>query len=446
MNGQRALVIGGSVAGMTAALQLADLFDEVVVVDRRVLPAPGVVGSVAPHGRMPHVLLGAGAEALERIAPGFLADVASYGGVPATDQTRGRWWVAGSHRIAGPNGVDSIFASRALLETVLRERVQARPNVTFRDAMPVQGLRAERGRVTGVLSSEGDVDADLVVDASGRHSRAPAWLRALGHREPRVSTVWMRLAYTGITVRRSPDDLGGVDFAVVQNSADLARMGVALRGEGDTWQVALGGYFHDTPGTSRVEVLRFARSLPDTCLADLLEAEWLGEPVPWGFPASVRHHYEGLRDLPPGFVVIGDAVASFNPIYGQGMSSAVLQAEALKRAVARHGHGRDLTRRVARACARIVDNPWRVATGGDFMYACTVGRKPAGTDVVNRYLEQVFRACAVDPEVNRALYRVQHLYAPPASLMRPAMVTRVLRANRRRVPVGARSREAALGT
>lgn len=442
----RALVIGGSVAGMTAALQLADLFDEVVVIDRRVLPPPGAVGSVAPHGRMPHVLLGAGVEALERIAPGFLADLAAYGGVLATEQTHGRWWVAGSHRIAGPNGVDSAFATRALLETVLRERVDARPNVTFRDPMRVRGLRVDRGRVTGVLSSEGDVDADLVVDASGRHSCAPAWLRALGRREPRVSSVWMRLAYTGVTVRRRPDDLGGVDFVVVQNSADLARIGVALRGEGEIWQIALGGYFRDTPGTSREEIIRFARSLPDTCLADLLDAEWLGEPVPWGFPASVRHHYEGLRDLPPGFVVIGDAVASFNPIYGQGMSSAVLQAEALKRSVERHGNGSDLPRRVARACARIVDNPWRVATGGDFLYACTVGRKPAGTDLVNRYLEQVFRACSVDPVVNQALYRVQHLYAPPTSLMRPGMVTRVLRANRHRVPVGTRPHEAALGT
>lgn len=174
-----------------------------------------------------------------------------------------------------------------------------------------------------------------------------------------------------MTVRRHADDLGGALFAVVQNAAALARIGVALPAEGDRWHFVLGGYFGDAATRTRDGVRTFARTLPDRAISDLLANDWLGEPASFRFPFSRRQHWERAARLPPGLVV-GDAVASFNP---QGMSSAALQAEALGALLDRVGNSPRLPHAFAKATAAVVANPWQIATGADLVYAQTRGPK-----------------------------------------------------------------------
>lgn len=432
----RVVVVGGSVTGLAAAAALAPHAAEVCIVERQPPGSEPAPASVVPHGRFAHVLLAGGVAALERLCPGLTADLVAHGAIgsdPAAPQ-RCHWWAAGRVRRELPDlGIVMPACSRALVEARLRRHVTELPNVRVEAGVVVRGLRIGGGRVRGVegerAGEQAGIGADLVVDASGRGSSAPAWLEHAGFDAPPMDRVDVRVTYTGVDVRRAPGDLDGARFAVVQNSPALARIGVGLPAEGDRWQVVLGGYFGDSAPTTRGGLLEFAASLPDPAIHELLQNEWLGEPRQHRFPSSQRRRWERVR-LPAGFCVVGDAVASFNPIYGQGMSAGALQAEALAACLGRVGNTAALPRAVARATAKVVDNPWRIATGADFVYGTTTGRRAPGTTIVNRYLEQVMRASAVDDTVNLALTRVQQLLAPPTSLFRPGVVRRVRRLER----------------
>jgi 2-polyprenyl-6-methoxyphenol hydroxylase-like FAD-dependent oxidoreductase len=155
---------------------------------------------------------------------------------------------------------------------------------------------------------------------------------------------------------------------------------------------------------------------------------------------SKRRHFEKQRRVPAGFVALGDSVCSFNPKYGQGMSSAILQAVALGEVVAVHQNDDRLVRAFYRRAAKVVATPWQIAVGSDFAYRECSGPKPAGTNLLNRYMTRVLLAAQVSPEVNTAVILVQNLLKPPSILMRPTMMMKVWRAARvaeRRVEVDA---------
>ncbi len=420
----RAVVVGGSVAGLAAALAVAPHASQVIVVERHDTTGEG---SVVPQGRLPHVLLAGGAAALDRLAPGFTDELSRQGAVGADPGPRPvHWWAHGACRTHLPDvGIEAPLCSRALVESTLRARARATDGVDVRRAT-VTGLEVADGAVRGVRLDDGTtLAADIVVDASGRAARGAGWLADLGVRLPERERVSVDVVYTAVEVERRSTDLDGGLVGVVQNSAELPRIGVALAAEGERWQIVLGGYFGEHPELDRSSMLDFAASLPDPAIARLLAGTWLSEPRRHRFPASERTRWSTV-DLPAGFFVVGDAVASFNPIYGQGMSSAAQQAVALADCLATPTSLARATRTHARAADRVAEAPWRVATGADFIYAETEGRKPAGTDLVNRYLERVMRAAPYDERVNLALTRVQLLLARPETLMAPAVVARTL--------------------
>ena len=428
----RAVVIGGSIAGLATAATLSTRVGEVVLVERRTPPRDG---SIAPQGALPHVMLAAGAVVLERLFPGFAAALLAGGAESGGDDPQRlpcHWAAAGSvrdHLSLPDTGVPRALCSRALVEQTLRRTTLALPNVRCVPAGVVGLAISGSGRdatVTGVrLRGRGDLEAELVVDASGRATKSPQWLRDRGLEPPRTTEVVVDLRYSGYLVERLPGDVHGAAVVVAQNSADVPRIGVALPREGGCWQVVLGGYFGDAAPVDGAGAVGFARSLSDPTLAELVSRPLLAEPARYTFRSSLWRRWDKVRRLPRGLCAVGDAVASFNPLYGQGMTSALLQAEALGSAYDRHGLDRDLGRAHARAAARIVANPWTTATGSDFIYPRTVGRRPPASTAVNRYVEQVTRAAAVDELVNRAFTEVQQLLAPPAGLFAPRVAAHV---------------------
>jgi 2-polyprenyl-6-methoxyphenol hydroxylase-like FAD-dependent oxidoreductase len=423
----RAVVVGGSIAGLAAAAVLSSRAREVVVVERRTPEN----GSVSPQGHLPHVLLASGGRVLEDLFPGFssrlIADGAYDGGTGT--EMRAYWPAAGVLRdhVRLPDlGVPRALCSRGLLESRLRTEVQALPAVRLVEGN-VAALVVGDGRVRGarLAGRDGELEADVVVDATGRGGRSPAWLRDAGLPAPGTSEVVVDLRYTAFTVERRPDDFAGAAFAVVQNTATVPRIGVALPREGDQWQVVLGGYFGVAAPPEAAGAADFARGLADPALAPLLGRPWLSAPARHTFRSSLRRHWDRLHPLPSGLCVVGDAVASFNPIYGQGMAAALLQAEALGAAIDRHGAGH--AHAAAREVARVADAPWTTATGGDLVYEATVGERPRGSALVNGYVDRVMRASAVDEVVNAAWTEVQQLLAPPSRLFHPRVVARALR-------------------
>jgi 2-polyprenyl-6-methoxyphenol hydroxylase-like FAD-dependent oxidoreductase len=433
--GERAVVLGASMAGLLAAQVLGDSYGQVTVVDRDELPEAAMHRRGVPHGRHLHALAARGQQALEELFCGLTAELVA-DGVPAGDMLADTRLFFSGHRLRqAPTGLGLLCASRPVLEGRVRARVRALPNVRFIDRCDVVGLATtpDRRRVTGARllrradgSAEEVLGADLVVDATGRGARTPAWLEALGYPRPPVAQVRVGLGYATRIYRLPPDALGG-DLAVLQAATPRhPRAGALQVLEGDRWMVTLAGILGDHPPTDPVGFLDFARSLqfPDIYQA-VRDAEPLDDPVAFRFPASVRHRYEKLDRFPDGLLVMGDAVASFNPIYGQGMSVAALEALALRRHL-EHGTA-PRPRRWFRELARVVDVPWDIAAGGDLVFPGVQGRRTAKVRLVSAYLARLHAAAAHDADLAGAFLRVAGLVAPPGSLLRPGVAARVLR-------------------
>jgi 2-polyprenyl-6-methoxyphenol hydroxylase-like FAD-dependent oxidoreductase len=432
--GGHAVVLGASMAGLLAARVLADAYGQVTVIDRDQLPEASTHRRGVPHGRHAHALLARGQQALEELFPGLTAELIAQG-VPTGDLlANGRWYVSGHRLRQAPIGLVTLSASRPLLEGYVRARVRALPNLRFLDSHDIVGLAAtpDGRRVTGVRvlrgadgSAEELLGADLVVDATGRGSRTPIWLQALGYARPETEQVRVGLGYATRTYRLPPDALDG-DLAVLDApTPEHPRGGALLLLEGDRWMVTLAGMLGDHPPTDPDGFLAFARSLrfPDI-YQTIRDAEPLDDPVPFRFPASVRHRYERLGRFPDGLVVMGDAVCSFNPIYGQGMSVAALEALTLRRHLERGAEPQP--RRFFGDLARVVDVPWDIAVGGDLAVPGVQGRRTLKVRLVNAYIARLHGAAEHDASLAGVFVRVAGLVAPPQSLLRPNVAVRVL--------------------
>ena len=433
--GDRAVVLGAGMAGLLAARVLADSYGQVTVLDRDELPQASTHRRGVPHGRHVHALLARGQQALEELFPGLTEELVAHGAPAGNLLTNARLYLSGHQLRQADTGLVLLCASRPFLEGHVRARVRALPNLAFLDRRDVVGLATtpDGRRVTGARvlrradgSAEELLGADLVVDASGRGSRTPAWLDALGYPRPDREQVRIGLGYATRTYRLPPDALDG-DLAVLDAATPQhPRSGALQVLEGDRWMLTLAGILGDHPPTDPDGFLAFARSLrfPDIYEA-VRDAEPLDDPVAFRFPASVRHRYEKLDRFPDGLLVLGDAVASFNPIYGQGMSVAALEALTLRRHLERGMEPQP--RRFLGDLARVVDVPWDMAAGGDLVFPGVEGRRTAKVRLVSAYLARLHAAAAHDAHLATAFLRVAGLVAPPQSLLRPGVALRVLR-------------------
>lgn len=435
--GGRVVVVGAGMAGLFTARALAGHVEHVTVLERERLPEDVRPRGRVPQGRHVHLLLAAGLDLLRVWFPGIEDELLARGAVPA-DGHRAYIHQGGAYRARGDWGRPVVSLTRPLLEAVVRERVAALANITLESGVRVQRvLLAEEAplSVAGVVVDGHDRVADLVVDCSGRSSAIAHDLAEAGVVAPPVTHVGIDLAYTSCLLRRTADDFEGA-FVVCQDNSGSFRLAAVLPVEGDRWQVTLAGVHGDTAGSTDAAMREFAAGLPTPVVAGLLErCERVGDIETYRFPSSQRRHHEKIRAPLPGIVSLGDSACSFDPIYGQGMTSSALQADALAsvatEALRSSGvsglRSTELPKRFYRRAARIIDAPWRIAVGGDFGHPATTGPRPAGSTALNAYVRQVVRASHSSVDVARAFNRVLQLSDPPTALARPALVARVVR-------------------
>jgi 2-polyprenyl-6-methoxyphenol hydroxylase-like FAD-dependent oxidoreductase len=437
-----AVVIGASMAGLGAAKVLADRYERVTVLDRDELPAEAVPRRGVPQGAHAHALLVSGLQTLSRLFPGLPEQLLAEGGSRFDTGAGLALYRYGRRWPAAPTGLEMVSISRPKLETVVRARVVAEPRITVRDRVAVTGLTGDRDGVTGVTLDTGEtLTAGLVVDASGRGSRSDRWLGGLGFPAPEPVEIKVGVAYSTRLYRRRPGDLPGWSAAFILPTAPHeTRAALAVPIEGDRWLVGLGGWHLNAPPADAASFEAFVRDMPDPLVAGVLDrAEPLTEPLVHRFPSSRRRRFERLDRRPAGYVAIGDAICSFNPIYGQGMTCAAQEAEALGTALDRHGSASAaMARDYYRAAAEVIVTPWRFAVGGDFGYPQTTGPRPRGVRLNNWYARRIALASQVDTGINAVFQSVQHLVTPPSVLMRPRFAIRVMRAARRRLSAARR--------
>lgn len=451
--GDHAVVLGASMAGLLTARVLTDAYDHVTVVERDILPHGMAQRRGVPQGHHVHALHARGRELLEELFPGFTAQVVQAGAVIGDSLGIIRWQLSGHQLRQADIGLPMLGTSRPFLEGHVRQRVKALPSVRFAEGCDVVGLvtDSDQRRVTGVRVAHRDeggaeqtVSADLVVDATGRGSRTPMWLEQFGYPRPPVDRVEIGLGYASRVYRLRPGALGNDVNVLTGPGPGNPRGGGVAPQEGGQHIVTLGGILGDHPPADPAGFDAFAASMcsPDVAKA-LVGATPVGDPVLFRFPASVRHRYERLRRYPAGLLVIGDAVCSFNPIYGQGMTVAAMEAVTL-RDVLRTGSPpgpHEYFRRIA----KVIDSPWDIVVGADLAFPDVPGTRTVKIRMINAYLPALYAAASTDSSLAGAIVRVMGMVDRPEGLLRPDRLLRVLWAHLRGIPAPAARKQAPSG-
>jgi 2-polyprenyl-6-methoxyphenol hydroxylase-like FAD-dependent oxidoreductase len=425
-----AVVIGASMGGLCTAAALAPHFERVTVLERdRLAPEPAHRRGV-PQSKHAHGLQPGGLRALDDLFPGLEHELVTAGAPHGDVGGAGTWTIGGVRFVSATTGANSIGCTRPFLEHCVRTRVNALPNVTIRDGVQVRDLIApDPARVSGVQVETADgsterIAADLVVDASGKVTKLPAWLAALGYAAPSEERVECRMAYLSRRWRLDPA-ARGPEIVNVITPAQEPHFGVMIAQEDGTHIVTVGGLLDSAPRRDETAYVEFAQALPDAVIADaLVGATPVTDLQPSHFPASVRRRYDRMRRFPVGVLAIGDAIASFNPMYGQGMSVAALEAVQLRGMLER---GRLDARKFFAAAHRIEDVAWKISTGGDLRYDGVVGKRTPDQKLMNRYLDRLTAVARTDAVLARQFLLVAGFVQRPESFFKPSIVRRVLR-------------------
>lgn len=435
-----AVVIGGSISGLLAAAALSDHAD-VTLIERDILPDGPAPRRGVPQARHAHLVWSGGVSALEDLLPGIVDEAVRRGAQLAH--------IMGDMVSRAPNEIwfrrftsthhRNLVCSRDLLDAVIRDRVLADTRITLLQDTTVTGLEGSSSRITGVrvhTDSRSDaregIAADLVVDASGRGSRAPQWLTGLGL--PRVTE---RVVNAGVAyatrIYQAPGGSADNPFPLVNVQANPAkapgRGGIILPVEDGRWIVTLSGTRGGEPTGEAAEFAGFALSLGDPVIGDLIkDAEPLGEVVTTRSTSNQRRYYERMRSWPEGFTLVGDSIAGYNPVYGHGISVAAQSAVALRnllRSIPITAPG--TARRLLRAATRPVAAAWDLAIGQDVLYPGASDKPPTRFEqLLSSFVNQAVATGARNPRALAALLDVMSLEKPATRLFSPDMLIPML--------------------
>lgn len=437
-----ALVLGGSIAGLTAARVCAERFAQVMIVERDVLPRQAEARRGVPQAAHTHALLARGSQELERLFPGFDAELAS-NGMPQLQMGRECGWLAPLGWVpAFEPCIPARFGTRHGIEALLRQRVRALPNVRFIEGTEVRGLTASEGggRVTGARvrsqeGGEGTLTADLVIDALGRGSRLPGWLGELGYAPPEETRLDSKVTY----VTRRMEGLGPRfpppwrALICLGAPPQPHRAAAIMPIEGGLHLVTLIGAMGESPPAELPGFLEYARSLRSGWIYEIARhGNAVGEAHTSRSTENRYRHYDKLARFPRRLVAVGDAVCATNPVQGQGMTVATLQAAWLGELLDRPSPLDALADGFRRAQGTRLRPLWDLATAEDLetLRATDPLRAAQEQELVARltsgYFGALFKVARRDRAVSRQLIEVAQLLRPPGVLLRPAVALPVL--------------------
>lgn len=436
---RHAVVIGGSIAGLLAAQVLAPRFDQVTVIDRDRLPLTATPRRGVPQSVQPHVLFTRGYRILEELFPGIGITLEAAGAIPFNWVQDFRCFQGGhwNPTLEQVSGLKSYTCTRPLLESTIRQRVAQLPNVTLLENQRVVGLVSDRHCITGVRLDQRShhtsetLTADLIVDASGRSTRLPQWLQALGYTPPPVTTVDPKLGYATLRCRLQRPPTPNYKILLINHQPpEQTRLGYLAQVEHGEWIATLGGYGQDYPPTEFSGFRHFARSLakPDFDRA-LQDAEILSDIWVHRSTTNRLYHYEQIK-LPSGLIAMGDSVCALCPVYGQGMTVSAISSLILRQWLSEQRHspsswnGNHFQKQLASSNS----TPWSLATGWDSKFPTTEGAIPASwlTQLFQPYTNRLIERAHHNPTLYLQLFQMAHLLESPAILLRPQTLLQVL--------------------
>ena len=380
-----ALVIGSSISGLTAARVLTEHFERVTIVDRDGPPEPFEFRRGVPQARHAHRLLPRGQMILEEQFPGLVDELLALGAIAIDAEKEVVIDYRGMRhtRRARPQSV-TVSCSRALLESTIYRRLASSPGIHFIQKVEVTGLLVDERheRVTGVRlqcircqTTEMELSTDLVVDTSGRNSKSPQWLEALGYTPPEEWSIDSSVGYaTRIYERPADFDVGWDTLYIRPTPPNGTRGGIIVPIEGNRWHVTLIGVAGDHPPHDHEGFLAFANSLPTSRLYNAIkDTKPLSGISGFHLTANRIRRYDKLPRYLEGFLVYGDAVYIMNPVYAQGMTAAAVGSQALDRCLMRQPSGdlMGLSRAFQKQLSLSLGQLWHTVTSHDWHWPAT---------------------------------------------------------------------------
>lgn len=439
------IVLGGSMAGIWTARVLAEHFARVTIVERDQLPVQAEHRPGVPQDRQYHILLRRGLQIMEELFPGADKKLLDADAIQFDEINDVKTKFQGEWLPQYPSGEFLLACSRVLLETTLRDQLRRYPGVEITDGTEATALVAgeSRQRITGVRirqrrgperGKESVLEADFVVDATGRNSRTPEWLAAIGYSRPKETVINPQLGYVSRYYRQPEGHAARWQMMyVLPNPPAGTRSGLIFPQEENTWVVMMAGANRDYPPTDEAGFDAFARSIDPQFHQVLQTAKPLTSAYGYRRTANRWRHYESLTPWPSGFAVVGDAFCGFNPVYGQGMTVAAMTAVALDEELRRTDDRLEgLATRFQAQVAEVTRPVWLLTTGADLAYPETEGSagKPGLAErLAYWYTRKVMDTVPHDELVRRVFLDVNHLVRPATDLFRTRVLWRVLRHN-----------------
>ena len=443
--GNHAIVIGGGMAGLLAAHVLTRYFERVSLIERDAYPTEPKFRPGTPQARHVHIMLIRGQQILEKLFPGIKDKLVAQGAIEGDFVADYAYYFSSSGWTPRtPSLLKGYACTRPLLEWQVRQEVMLRKRVQVIDKHEVIDLLANSDKrvVTGIQMRARnsasltereiiELEADLVVDTSGRDSQLPSWFKSLNYESPPETVINPFFGYSSqlyIPPQDFPRTWKGL--VVQSNPPKNLRGGVIWSIEGGNWIVVLGGTGKDYPPNDEDGFLEFAKSISTPMFYEAFKDAQPYSPI-YGYRRTENRlrHFERLTRQPERFVALGDSVCAFNPVYGQGMTVAALGAIALDESMHQQGQNglEGLPRRFQRKLAKINETPWQLATASDYHVPGIEGMHPGLAErLTYRYIDTVVELLPTTSSVNKAFINVLHMIEPPTALFHPAIVARVL--------------------
>jgi 2-polyprenyl-6-methoxyphenol hydroxylase-like FAD-dependent oxidoreductase len=435
----RAIVIGGSIAGLLTARVLSEFFEQVTVVDRDQFPPAGKPRRGVPQSVQPHVLFTRGYRILEELFPGIGNDLKSAGAIPIDWGKEFHYFTKGAFNatVEEGSGLVSFTCTRPLLEGTVRNQVAQVPNIEWLEGSRVCGLIGSREQVKGIryrISHHGEEQhllATLVVDASGRSTHAPDWLEAIGAPKPAATVVNPFLGYATQRMQIPEGWQAGWKVLLIAQEAPYnKRLGYLAEVEGGEWIATLGGYSKDYPPLDYKGFLEFAQSLAHPAFYDAIRmAEPVSTITAHRATANRLYHYEKIQ-VPEGFAGIGDAVCALCPVYGQGMTVSAISVLELQEWLKQQFQTGDplKTAEFQKKLAKSLQFPWNIATGSDLQFPMTEGVVPSNpiAGLFQKYVERLIQKSKQEGWIHVRFTEVAHMLKPPTAFFAPQLILEAL--------------------
>lgn len=436
MNNKTAIILVGEISGLMVSKVLSKKYEKVILIEKDGLEDRPEVRQGQPNGAQFHVLLLRGLNSMERYFQGITKELKDSGTVELDLANGAYWYSYGGVKQNMITGISTLLCTRKLIDYSIRKRVEKIPNVQIIDKTKYIDLKEKNGtikgvKVKGVNTKEYEIESDLVIDATGRGSLTPKWLENNQYSKPEEEKTTVNITYkTAIYTRPEGGHQQGKMMMYAPKSPE--KIGVVIQPiENNKNLVCVAGWHKADPPTDE-DLLEYLQQLPDQKFYNVLAAcQKESDFVTYKFPFCLRRYYEKLPKFPKGFLPIGDVFCNLNPTHGQGVTAACLQVEILEELIEKHDPA-NMSKIYFEKVAKVLDQCWDASAYENFRYEETVGKKPKGVNLVNKYMVAIHKAANKDATVYSELVKVSVIIQPVTNLFSPNFMWKVFVANMRK--------------